>query len=117
MIIILENILLFESASKLTINAKKSNFVIFRPIQKKLNDHICLKIQDNNVNAVTALENKDYVKFPEVLIDKHLTCKQHSDYIASKISKIVVVIARLQRHEPLNTLLQIYRSLVFPYMY
>lgn len=46
-----------------TINAKKSNFVILRPMQKKLNDQICLKIQDNNMNAVTALDNKDYVKF------------------------------------------------------
>ena len=86
-------------------------------MQKKLNYQICFKIQDNNMNAATALENKDYVKFLWVLIDKHLTRKQHIDYIASKISKIVGLIARLQHNEPLNTLLHIYRSLVFPYMY
>ena len=45
------------------LNAKKSDFVTFRPMQKKLNYQICLKIQDNKMNAVTALENKDYVKF------------------------------------------------------
>ena len=73
-------------------------------MQKKLNYQICLKIQDNNMNAATALENKDYVKFLGVLIDKHLTRKQHIDYIASKISKIVGLIARLQHNEPLNTL-------------
>ena len=69
------------------------------------------------MNAVTALQSKDYVKFLGVLIDKHLTWKQHIDYIASKISKIVGFIARLQHHVPLNTLLQIYRSLLFPHMY
>ena len=61
-------------------------------MQKKLNYQICLKIQDNNMNAATALENKDYLKFLGVLIDKHLTRKQHIDYIASKISKIVGLI-------------------------
>ena len=35
------------------------------------------------MNDVTALEYKDYVKFLGVLIDKHLTWKQHIDYIAS----------------------------------
>ena len=37
------------------------------------------------------------------------------DHIASTISKIVGIIARLRHHIPLNTLLQIYRSLIFPY--
>ena len=60
-----------------------------------------IKIQDNNVNTVTCLENKDYVKFLWVLIDKHLTWKQHVDSIASKISKIVGLIARLWHHVPL----------------
>ena len=49
------------------------------------------------------------------LIDKNLTWRPHIDHIASKISKIVGIIARLRHHVPLNTLLQIYRSLIFPY--
>ena len=85
-------------------------------MQKKLNYQTCLKIQDNKINAVTAFENKDYVEFLGVLIDKHLTWKQHIDYIASKISKPVGLMARLRHHVPLNTLRQVYGSLVFPYM-
>ena len=49
------------------------------------------------MNAVTAPQSKHYVKFLGVLIDKHLTWKQHIDYIASKISKIVGLIERLRR--------------------
>ena len=112
----LKNVCGWLNANKLTIDAKKSHFVIFRSVQNKLNYQIFLKIQDNNMNAVTALEHKDYVKFLGVLIDKHLTWKQHIDYFASKISKIVGLIARLRHHVPLNTL-QIYRSIVFPRMY
>ena len=37
------------------------------------------------------------------------------DHIAWTISKIVGTNARLRHHIPLNTLLQIYRSLIFPY--
>ena len=55
------------------------------------------------------------MKFLGVLIDKNLTWRPHIDHIASKISKIVGIIARLRHHVPLNTLLQIYRSLIFPY--
>ena len=103
------------NANKLTINAKKSNFVIFRPAQKRINHQPCIRIPDNKNNVFALLECKDYVKFLGVLIGKNLTWRPHIDHIASKISKIVGIIARLRHHVPLNTLLQIYRWLIFPY--
>ena len=69
------------------------------------------------MDSVTALENKDYVKFLCVLIDKHLTWKQHIDYNFCKIRKIIRPIARLRHHVPFKTFLEIYSSLIFPYMY
>ena len=39
-----------------------------------------------------------------------------TEYVALKISKIIGVIARLRHFVPLYTLLNIYRSLIFPYM-
>ena len=68
------------------------------------------------MDSVTALENKDYVKFLWVLIDKHLTWKQHSDYNSSK-SKIIGPIARLRHRVPIKTLIEIYPSLTFSYLY
>jgi len=41
----LKNVCDWLNANKLTINAKKSNFVILRPMQKKLSYQICLKIR------------------------------------------------------------------------
>lgn len=52
-----------------------------------------------------------------VLIDKNVTWRPHIEHIASKISKIVGIIARLRHRVPLNTLLQIYHSLIFPYTF
>ena len=64
------------------------------------------------IPLLKTFECLDYIKFPWVLIDKNLTWKFH---IASKISRVVGVIARLRHYVPLNTLIQIYRSLVFPF--
>ena len=105
------------NANKLTINAKKSNFVIFRPSQKKLSYQIKIKLYNNASNSDTFLECKDYVKFLGVLIDKNLTWKYHIDYVASKIIRVVGIISRLRHCVPLNTLIQIYHSLIFPYTY
>ena len=48
------------------INARNQILLFLGPCKR--NFHICLKIQDNNMNTVTALKNKDYVKFLGVLI-------------------------------------------------
>ena len=42
--------------------------------------------------------------------------KYHIDYVASKISRTIGIIARLRHFIPLSTLLTIYRSLVAPYL-
>lgn len=110
----LKNVCHWLNANKLTINAKKSNFVVFRPAQKRIYHQPCIRIPDNN-NGFALLECKDYVKFSGVLIDKNLTWRPHIDHIASKISKIVSIIDRLRHRVPLNTLLQIYHLLIFPY--
>ena len=102
------------NVNKLTINAKKSNFVIFRPSQKKLSYQINIRIYNNASNSDTFLECKDYGKFLGVLTDKNLTWKYHIDYISSKISRVVRIISRLRHSVPLNTLIQVYRSLIFP---
>ena len=94
------------NANKPTINAKKSNFVVLRPSQKKLSYQINARIYNNASNSHTFLECKDCkdVKFLGVLIDKNLTWKYHIDYIASKISRVVGIMSRLRHSVPLNPL-------------
>lgn len=63
----LTNVCDWLNANKLTINAKKSNFVVFRPRQKRTNHKTCIRIPDNRNNGFVLLEEKDYVKFLGVL--------------------------------------------------
>ena len=42
------------TAYKLTINAKKSNFVIFRPALKRINHQPCIRIPDNKKKWIGA---------------------------------------------------------------
>ena len=54
-------------ANKLTLNIRKSNFVIFRPYQKKIRYQSTIKLFDNNSQRLVALECKTYVKYLTVL--------------------------------------------------
>ena len=71
---------------------------------------------NNSTYTFTSLECKEHVKYLGILLDSNLSWKFHIEYIALKISKIIGVIARLRHFVPLCTLLNIYRSLIFPYM-
>ena len=103
-------------ANKLSLNTKKSNFVIFRPYQKRMNLDVTIKLFDHDKNSLILLERKDYVKYLGVLIDSNLTWKQHILSISSKISKSLGIISRLRHFVPTDTLLSIYRSLIQPYI-
>ena len=71
---------------------------------------------DSEKNCPAALESQKYVKYLGLLIDSSLTWKNHIDQIALKISKTVGLLAKLRHSVPRTTLLNIYRSLILPYV-
>ena len=95
------------NANKLSLNASKSNFVIFHPYQRKLDGEVDLKIFDNNLEQLVSLERKTYVKYLGVLIDSNLSWKHHINYIFTKMSKGIAFISRLRHLVPHTTLLNI----------
>ena len=100
-------------ANKLSLNTSKSNFVIFHPYQHKPDCTIQLEIYNNDFKKSVPLEQKTFVKYLGILIDNNLSWKNH---ISSKVSKGIGMIARLRHLVPLATLLNIYRSLIEPYI-
>ena len=100
----------------LTLNTSKSNFVIFHPYQHKPDCTIQLEIYNNDLKESVPLEQKTFVKYLGILIDNNLSWKYHIDYISSKVSKGIGMIARLRHLVPFATLLNIYRSLIEPYI-
>ena len=104
------------TANKLSLNIKKTNFVIFHPYQKRLNHDVNIKVNDNCLNKYFILECKEYVKYLGVMIDNHLSWKRHIYYVALKISRDVGIISRLRHFVPQKTLFSIYNSLILPYL-
>lgn len=103
-------------ANKLTLNIKKSNYVIFHPHQKKVAFNCNLKIFDHerSVFKHLVIERKNFVKYLGVLIYNNLSWKSHADYVTLKISKIVGIIPRLRHFLSSNIRLDICRSLINP---
>ena len=112
----LQNFCDWLTSNKLTLNTKKSNFVLFHPYQKKVSYYPNIKIFDSDVNRNVNLESKEYVKYLGIIIDKNLLWKFHIDVIATKISKTVGLIAKLRHLVPRRILLNIYQSLIHPYL-
>ena len=64
-------------ANKLSLDIKKSNFVIFRPRQKNMPFIPRIRILDSVTNTYANLEMKDYVKYLGFMIDSNLSWKCH----------------------------------------
>ena len=104
------------TTNKLTLNIKKSNFVIFRPRQKTINYRPKISIFDSETNSNVNLECKNYIKYLGVFIDENLSWKNHIDSVITKISKTIGIIAKLRHFVPSSVLLNIYTSLITPYL-
>ena len=64
--------------NRLSLNIKKTNFVVFHPYNKPPENKITLKIQRK------AISENEYVKYLGVMVDAGLTWKPHIDYISKK---------------------------------
>ena len=112
----LNNVHDWLTTNRLTLNTKKSNFLIFRPRQKKMHFSPQISILDCETNQRVSLEQKSYIKYLGVLIDQNLPWKSHVDSVIVKISKTIGMIAKLRYFVPSTVLVNIYNSLILPYI-
>ena len=87
-------------ANKLSLNIKKSNFVIFRPRQKNMPFIPRITIFDSVTNTYANLEMKEYVKYLGLMIDSNLSWKYHIESICREISKSIGVTAKIRHYVP-----------------
>ena len=81
----LEKVSEWLNANKLTLNVKKSNYVIFRPRQKRIPFIPQIKIFNPTLNTRVILEMKDFVKYLGIMIDSELSWKHHIDLSVTKL--------------------------------
>ena len=105
----LKNIVVWLNANRLALNVSKTNFVIFSAVNKPLKPVTIL------INR-KAIEQKDYVKYLGVLIDCKLSFKHHITAISKKIARTIGLMYKLRHFVPLNTLIMLYYSLIYPFL-
>ena len=104
----LDKVVKWLDANKLSINASKTKFVLFKGKNKSQNAHIPLRINTDMIKQVSS------VRFFGLIIDEELTWKEHIDSVS--IIKFSGLIAKLRHYANKNSLKLIYYALVYPYL-
>ena len=105
------------TANKLTLNIRKSNYVLFPSYNKRLLYNPKINIFDHDNGTYSPLDFKESVKYLGIFIDKYLNWKTHIDLIALKISKTIGIIARLRHFVPLSVTTKLYIQSFRPSLY
>ena len=106
----LTKISIWMKSNKLSVNIKKTNYVIFKPKQKSVH------MSSQNLFDSIALKQVTEVKFVSVYMDEGLSWKSHISYICKKISKSVGIMHRVRFSLSSNTKIPLYYTLIYPYL-
>ena len=97
--------------NKLSLNLKKTKFIVFQPRQKR---SICnVQISVDNQNIVKVKE----ANFLGVILVKNLNWKSQISHVANKVAKSIGIISRCCFFLPKSSLRMLYYSLIYPYFY
>ena len=98
-------------ANKLSINVKKSNYIIFKTSQNRQKLDLHFSVNDTKIDRVTE------TLFLGVILDECLTWKPHILNLTRKISKSLGIIYKSSFCLNKDSLCILYYSLVYPYLY
>ena len=105
----LSNVNDWLKVNKLSLNASKTKYMIFRPKNKHI-PNINLTIDNVTIEEVVEFD------FLGIVIDKNLTWSNHIFKIQMKLAKISGILNRLKHFIPTETSLTIYNSLILPHL-
>ena len=89
-------------ANKISLNASKTELILFHHHNKKINYNLKIKI-DGKI-----LYPSDYVKYLGILMDSSLNWRFQSNALAIKLSRANGMLSKVRHYVPLNTLRMIY---------
>ena len=95
--------------NRLSLNANKSKFMLFHNPQKKIEIPL-LKIDDIEIKSVKEFD------FLGLTLNNHMTWKNHTDKIISKIAEVTGILNRLKHILPLNVKITIYNCLILSHL-
>ena len=101
------------SANKLTINIKKTHYMMFhrtRIKQKCLINNPMVQVRNQNLTGV------NNTKFVGIIIDNKLKWLDHITFVKNKISKSIGIINKIRKFLNKKTLRNLYYTFVYPYL-
>ena len=106
----LRNVTKWCNANKLTINLSKTNYMLIRGRRQAIQTHGDVIVADTIIQEVEA------ASFVGVVIDKHLTWKNHIQKVNKCIRRKVGILYRLRYFIPRQVLIMLYKSLIQPHL-
>ncbi len=97
-------------ANKLSINMKKSNYMIFKSRQKCLREDLSIVLNGHVIDRINE------VAFLGVILDEHVSWKSHISHVARNISKSIGMIYKASFCLSKSSLRMLYYSLTYPYL-
>ena len=102
----LRNLSNWLKANKISLNASKTELLIFRHPNKKINYDLKIKIDGKR------LIPSKYIKYLGIVIDEHLNWDYHVDTLAPKLARAIGMLMKVRHYVPKPTLRTIYFGLV-----
>ena len=96
-------------ANKLSINSKKTHFMVFHRSRIKTSD-INVVMQQNTIDRVNS------TKCLGLIIDDKLKWHEHIQHVKHKIARSVGILYKIRHYLNKETLLNMYYTFVFPYL-
>lgn len=103
------NISTWFKLNKLSLNIKKTNFILFDSRNKSLSNNVEIKIDNVKIERVAQ------TKFLGVILNQTLSWDDHIHMIKQKIVKNSGIILRIRKHIPPTVLVSLYQTLIQPY--
>ena len=97
-------------ANKLSLNIKKTHYMLFTNVNKRLSSEYSLKIGD------AIIERKQCIKFLGMTLDKNLSWSNHIKACCSKVAGSIYAINRVKNIIPREYMLTLYYSIIYPYL-
>ena len=98
------------NTNKLTINSEKSNFIVFRGRNKKVNLIGDITLQGKSI------KEEYVVTFVGITLDKHLSWSDHIEKVNKLIRIKCGILYRLRHILPLHILLLLYNTFILPHI-
>ena len=93
------------NSNKISLNAKKTEYILFRQKQKIINFNLKLKLNGK------MLFPSNYLKYLGIFLDEHLNWKKHTDILSSKLRRANGALSKLRHFVPPGTLKSVYYAI------